>query len=58
LKYQKPRIEKNILNNKRNSGVITIPDLKLYFRAILIKIHVNGTVNGRQITGIKLKIQK
>ena len=34
---KKPRRVKTILNNKRTSGRITIPDLRLSYRAIVIK---------------------
>jgi hypothetical protein len=54
---KKPRVVKTILNNNRNSGGITISDLKLYYRAIVIKTTWYW-YRDRQINGIELKIQK
>jgi hypothetical protein len=34
---KKSRIAKTLLKDKRTSGSITMPDLKLYYRAIVIK---------------------
>jgi hypothetical protein len=66
---KKPRTAKTVINNKRTSGGINMPDIKLYYRAIVInktnkqtnkkpKLHGTGTVTDRQINGIELKTQK
>ena len=58
---KKSKRVKTILNNKRKARGITILDLKLYYRALVIKkkkLPSVGTETDTLINGIELKTQK
>jgi hypothetical protein len=48
---KKPRIANSLLNDKRISGGINMPDLKMYYRVIVIKKHKNSMVLVYRETG-------
>ena len=58
-KNKKSRIVKTIFNNERTCAGITIHDLKLYYRTIMMKkLHGIGTETDMLINGIELKTPK